>query len=399
MASQPLQGYVTVELDEPMEMKGIKVYLKGEADVHWTETRTTGSGDDERTETVTYSAHEKYIDQKVYIFGRKGGHEMLQYGRHTFPFQFVLPNTIPSSFEGDYGNVRYELKAKIKRPSKSDPKTKRRITVISILDLNVQPNVMTAQEGQAQKTLCCLCCESGPIIAHMKIDRRGYVPGESLVICGEVSNGSNREMSSSKVKLVMHTTFHATTSSRTSTTKICEIKKGEIPGGDTEVWTGERLHIPPLPPSELLFCNIINIKYFVMMVVDPTGPAFDLEIPLEVVIGTIPLREVPPMWFPQAPVMTLPAGAPEPVVNQPVPMTAYPAAPSPPLYPNAPPRYNECVFGKVTVKDDNTENDGFWQGDQEWAPSYTYYDWSRPPPGEQGPPGVDDADIGVKIPQ
>ena len=29
---------------------------------------------------------------------------------------------------------------------------------------------------------------------------------------------------------------------------------------------------------------------FVQFVVDPAGPAFDLEVPLEVTIGTIPLR-------------------------------------------------------------------------------------------------------------
>ncbi len=47
------------------------MYLKGEAEVHWTETRETGDGDDRQTETDSYDADEKYIDLKAYVFGAK----------------------------------------------------------------------------------------------------------------------------------------------------------------------------------------------------------------------------------------------------------------------------------------------------------------------------------------
>lgn len=34
--------------------------------------------------------------------------------------------------------------------------------------------------------------------------------------------------------------------------------------------------------------------------VDPAGPAFDLEVPLEIIIGTIPLRQIVQQYYPQA---------------------------------------------------------------------------------------------------
>ena len=44
------------------------------------------------------------------------------------------------------------------------------------------------------------------------------------------------------------------------------------------------------------------------MVVDPSGPGFDLEVNVDVVIGTLPLCNVVRMWYPppQAPAFTTP---------------------------------------------------------------------------------------------
>jgi hypothetical protein len=64
----------------------------------------------------------------------------LPMGRHTFPFSFVLPPNLPSSFEGQHGYVRYSVKGVIDKPWKFDHSTKRVFTVICLLDLNTDPN-------------------------------------------------------------------------------------------------------------------------------------------------------------------------------------------------------------------------------------------------------------------
>lgn len=43
----------------------------------------------------------------------KGAFELAA-GKHEIPFSFALPSEIPSSFEGKYGYVRYEIKASLK---------------------------------------------------------------------------------------------------------------------------------------------------------------------------------------------------------------------------------------------------------------------------------------------
>lgn len=69
-----------------------------------------------------------------------GGDEyVLPPGQHTFPFSFVLPPSLPSSFEGGIGYVRYLVQGTIDRPWRFDDHTVRPFTVLSALDLNQQP--------------------------------------------------------------------------------------------------------------------------------------------------------------------------------------------------------------------------------------------------------------------
>ena len=45
------------------------------------------------------------------------------------------------------------------------------------------------------KTICCLCCKSGPITGTIKVNRIGYVPGESIYFEANIQNLSRRECS------------------------------------------------------------------------------------------------------------------------------------------------------------------------------------------------------------
>ena len=59
------------------------------------------------------------------------------------------------------------------------------------------------------KSLCCLCCKSGPISVTMILNRSGFVPGEKLIINAEIDNKSNKTMDGSQILLQQTTTFEA----------------------------------------------------------------------------------------------------------------------------------------------------------------------------------------------
>ncbi|KAL8602260.1 hypothetical protein ACOMHN_022773 [Nucella lapillus] len=391
-AGQNVQGHCTVELNEEMSMRGIRLRFEGKAYVHWTEQHSSGSGKNQRTTTRHYSATESYFNQDVLLYGiwPNQGRDTtkLGVGRHTFPFCFILPPTLPSSFEGAHGYVRYSVKGIIDKPWKFDHSCKRAFTVICILDLNADPNCQAPVQGHSEKMICCLCCASGPIVAEFRLERRGYVPGEAISLFADVINNSNRVMDKSYVDLKMITTFHATSKSRTSSMEVGRIKQGPIGEGQSFSWEGQQFVLPPLPPSYLVGCRIIDVRYILQLNVDPSGPAVDLEVPLEIIIGTIPLRQVFEASPPRPPIMEGAPGYGGPPGNVYAPPEGasapyLPAEPSAPItppsgIPNLPqPSYNESVFGKVNVKDDD-DND-HTRGNLEYAPVYPYYDWGHHP--------------------
>lgn len=191
-----VSGRLHIELDAEMNMREIRLKFKGAANVYWTETRTTGTGSNAETVTDSYSAQETYFEQRVPVFGKgvgMGSENSLPPGEHFFPFSFQLPPSLPSSFEGGVGYVRYTIKGTIDKPWKFDHDTKRPFTVTSLLDLNTYPNATSEVKNLQQKYLCCLCCRSGPISGLIKLDRSGYVPGEMIPFNAEIQNMSSRD--------------------------------------------------------------------------------------------------------------------------------------------------------------------------------------------------------------
>ena len=51
---------------------GIEVEFKGYGKVHWTERKTTGTGDDRKTETHHYTSQEKYYEMDYWVWGNGG---------------------------------------------------------------------------------------------------------------------------------------------------------------------------------------------------------------------------------------------------------------------------------------------------------------------------------------
>lgn len=73
-----------------------------------------------------------------YFLNQSPGEDLeLPPGTHSFPFTCALPAVLPTSFEGEYGYVRYTIKVVIGRPWKFDNQYKFAFTVLSIYDLNL----------------------------------------------------------------------------------------------------------------------------------------------------------------------------------------------------------------------------------------------------------------------
>lgn len=130
-------------------------------------------------------------------------------GRHIYPFSFILPTNLPSSFEATCGRIRYTIRAIIDRPWKFDHEAKAAITVISPLDLNQRPWASEQVDVEMSKTFCCFACRSGPLLMNVVLPVRGYVSGQQIPIKIKVNNGSGIRINgiqliSQKVGMLVH---------------------------------------------------------------------------------------------------------------------------------------------------------------------------------------------------
>eukprot|EP00118_Oscarella_pearsei_P016239 m.153635 g.153635 ORF g.153635 m.153635 type:complete len:230 (+) comp38622_c1_seq14:371-1060(+) len=194
------------------------------------------------------------------------------------PFAFQLPASgLPSSFEGHHGHIRYWLEAIVHRPWTHDFKTKRAFTVHDVIDVNL-PQMVVPIEEEGERTLCCLCCKSGPLHVQAKLDRCGYCPGEAIAITTRVRNITSREMRGTRARLVQTAEYFAQ-GARNRTVKEVAITQGiPIQPGQTDQWTNRLLTVPAIPPTTLQ-CRIIRIRYSLeISVVVPIGMDLSLDL-------------------------------------------------------------------------------------------------------------------------
>ncbi|XP_032663974.1 arrestin domain-containing protein 17 isoform X2 [Odontomachus brunneus] len=334
-------------------------------------------------ESHTVTAHENYFDMKYYLVGSASGGEIeIQSGEHKFPFTCSLPNHLPSSFESDFGHVRYIVKATLDRPWKFDQDVKSPFTIISPLDLNQEPRAAEPVQAEMSKTFCCLCCGSPPLTVNFSLPVRGYVPGQSMPIKINVENQSSIVVNTIKLVLSKVVTFRATTphsDSRTEEIVVTEVSKGPVEGGGSADYE-QRLDIPALPPSNLANCGIIDLEYNLKVEACVEGWYHrNLSDNTLIFVGTVPLAVY---HTPSAPPATdmdgdYPTKPPEAGFVIPSANNAVPPLPESQLYPNLPPpSFEESVYGARNLRE-RGESEYVYGLTNRFAPKYPVYNFAQ----------------------
>ncbi|KAL7040021.1 hypothetical protein ACKWTF_000218 [Chironomus riparius] len=182
-----LKGTVVMTLDSVKKFRGFHVTIYGEARAHWTETRsrTTGTGDNRRTEnyTVNFEGKEVYLNSRTYLFGQRGGPTFeIQPGVHRYEFACQLPERLAYTAELRHGSIRYHVEAVLDIPWSFDKETKIPFTVVRYDDLNFFPELRIPLKYEEIKTFCCLFCKSGPFIMTVAMPYTGLAVGQTVNI-------------------------------------------------------------------------------------------------------------------------------------------------------------------------------------------------------------------------
>ncbi|XP_055604276.1 arrestin domain-containing protein 17 [Uranotaenia lowii] len=376
-------------------MQGIIIKFSGEAETKWNTVESKTDQEGKQYESTTnLTGQEEYFQIQYYLLGGKNSKEIdLPPGSHTYPFTCALPPTLPSSFEGEWGFVRYTIKVTLDRPWKFDQDVKMAFTVISPVDLNLNPRVSEPFKLELEKTFCCFCCKSGPLSLIVHVPVTGFVSGQTIPMTVECDNASNVTVNTIKLSLRKKLSFHVHNprrETRQNTETIKEISFGPVEPGGSQTWAKE-ITIPPLPPSNLVNCGIIDVDYDISVDTACSGMHISPEGIIPIVLGTVPLAS----FRPPAPYTDNP-----PVETDPSMLPTQPVSPaSPPngaggamgwnvvnggesMYPNIPPpTFAEAQFRAPNITTKTDSKFTRFVGPADYAPRYPTYAFtpSAPP--------------------
>ena len=129
-------------------------------------------------------------------------------GIHEFPFEFELPQDIPSSYSGKYGSIRYIISSQIETKKKVTPfgrnlalKIRRNVDLSSVYCLPKLP-----KRSESAKIKGGLLRSSGEISFTVKLPHSGFSVGGPIPLSGTITKSSSSRVSL-KTYLVQHVKF------------------------------------------------------------------------------------------------------------------------------------------------------------------------------------------------
>ncbi|CAD5215750.1 unnamed protein product [Bursaphelenchus okinawaensis] len=287
-AGQEVSGKILLELEEEKQINEILLELKGRAKTYW--SKHSGKSKTHCTQSEPYFCEQfntKFTHSFEKKINAKNTERTIPKGIHEIPFSYTLPKNLPTSFEGEYGFVRYTCRAICERPWDFDIVSVCPFTVIGIEDINHESEAMEPASASETNRKVSFCCRrQGIIHVELQLNRTGYTPGENILVNAVINNETQKNIKSSSVRLRQNVNYKAKTFLGVEYTKnmnkvITQIEKGEIPQNSEFKWNNDVIQIPALPPR-LTKCNIIVINYCIEIEVDT------VTINIPIFIGTIP---------------------------------------------------------------------------------------------------------------
>ncbi|XP_026465157.1 arrestin domain-containing protein 2-like [Ctenocephalides felis] len=281
---QFLSGRVLLELQEDIPTLGLHFHVIGEGVVKVRSSRDVRTRD-----------RENYIDFRMRLLGEPGqGATVLSPGIHSFPFKLGLPLGLPSTFLGKHGWVQYYCRAALREPHGVTHKNQQVFIVMNPVDLNLEPPVLAQPYRCAvsHKVGGVACVGGGALVCDVSLDRGGYVPGETVLINATVTNDSGITIKNIRAALTETIEYKAQGKIvRTERRELAAITRGgRIRPGETCKWRKEPLHVPPLPPTNLRGCHLMDVKYDVYFIIEPKSLDKEVKLQLPIVVATYPLR-------------------------------------------------------------------------------------------------------------
>lgn len=298
-----ITGNVVISVRKRIKFHALVATFKGKSACEWSE----GSGENRRS----YDNKEKYFEDDCVLIGVSSNSNFLDPGQFQFPFNFQLPTNIPPSFIygclGASVMISYNMRVafKMKGMMESDIKWMAYLHIMApLVDPNQMPHLLEPATKVKEKFLCCLCCQSGPIVTRLQLEKQVFYSGEPIVFHAELDNkATNKTLGEVEAKLVKQITLldGATANTMTfSSTAASAIIAPSINAGGEDTWNVQ-LNIDGSPEPTFENCKCVNVTYlFLIEVGIPSGINAKAKLPVTILTRPTsstsqPIEAMPPV--------------------------------------------------------------------------------------------------------
>ncbi|XP_065887639.1 arrestin domain-containing protein 3-like [Dysidea avara] len=280
-AGQKIKGNVYFEVAKTKMVYSVTITLSGKAAVKWPKQRQFLTSQEYFT-----GSNVIFSDMTYYLYGESNLVREMQAGQHQYPFSIQLPTTIASSFEGNCGNIRYVLTARISRPNKVDRLCAKNVPVRELVDLDT-PQLTRPMSVSKEKILCSFCCTSQPVKVSASIERHGHSVGNIISISVDCTH---KKITYLNAYLRQKVEYHAGIQTK------CTYKV--ISRTTIDDWTVGNIRIPPTTAPTIRNCRVIRVSYEVVTILNFRIPGFKSLClpPIPVTIGNVSSGEDQPSY-------------------------------------------------------------------------------------------------------
>ena len=191
-AGSELTGIIHLRLLQDVRAHSLGLLFQGRERCRWEETRTEKEADGtEKTVTDVYMGDYLMVMQKLPIFAFTEG--ILRVGDYSFPFTFLLPTNVPSSFELVLGSIeasiQYSLTAVIDGLSDDITPSTATFNISKVMNESIHSVVASRT---APLSTWCGCVKKGEVHFKVYFHKDAYVPGETAECIVEVNNTNSQ---------------------------------------------------------------------------------------------------------------------------------------------------------------------------------------------------------------
>ncbi|XP_030374867.1 arrestin domain-containing protein 3 [Scaptodrosophila lebanonensis] len=262
-AGDIIRGEIWLNVIKRTKIRAVKIQVTGKGKCKWLEILRKNSNNNEYSRSLFYTSKEIYEHSETTLPQFEPRGIELSSGEHTFEFSVALGRTLPSSFKGSHGSIKYKMRVLIQRPWTFDERHTIPFTVVKNMPLPASYRTNPSPlEKQITKTISLFGTRPITMVALLPEDFA--VRGEPLRICVTIMNNSTTNVEKLRFIVLQYVTYYSHVPLRVQKVECIALtskETGSVHKKSERSFAHELLMPEAAQPSDEEMSGVITISY------------------------------------------------------------------------------------------------------------------------------------------